>query len=92
LIQVIVEWEPRCVNPSTNLTNLGVENADPAAYVQQHGRDLVTASSLPQFALDERPPQSLEATTQVDLVGDVDGLRLVNLEREGLSQYSNYVR
>ena len=88
----MIEWEAPCVNPRAEVKDLGIENADPAAYVQQHGRDLVTASSLPQFALDERPPQSLEATTQVDLVGDVDGLRLVNLEREGLSQYSNYVR
>jgi len=89
---VVVEWEPQCVNPSTQLTVLDTTDADPVSYAQQNGSTLVSASSLPQFALNAPPPQSLEPTTQVDLVGDVHGLRLINLEKEGLSQYSSLVR
>jgi len=89
---VVIEWESPCVNPRTELKDLGVEDADPVTYAQQHGNALVNASSLPQFALDAKPPAPLDGVVEVDLTGDIDGLRLVNLEKEGLSQYKKYVR
>ena len=74
------------------MTNLGVENADPAAYVQQHGASLKSSNELPQFALDAKPPAPLDGVVEVDLTGDLHGLKLFNLEKEGLSQYQKYVR
>lgn len=80
------------MNPRTDLKDLGVEAADPEAYVKQHGSALKASNELPQFALDVKPPVELDGVKEVDLVGDLEGLRLINLEKEGLSQYSKYVR
>lgn len=87
---VVFEWEPQCINRQVNLVDLGVEAADPDAYLRQHGSSLVSSTELPSFVNEVKPPVSLEATYQVDLVGDVDALRLVN-EQEGLSELRKYL-
>jgi hypothetical protein len=88
----VFEWEPQCVNPRTELNDLGVEAADPDAYTREHGSSLKSSTELPQFALDAKPPVPLDGVKEVNLVGDLEGLRLVNLEKEGLVQYGKYVR
>ena len=89
---VVYEWEPQCVNQKTEVKDLGVESADPAAYLKAHGSSLKASGELPPFALEVKAPVSLEAVRDIDLVGDLEGLRLIDLEREGLAEYKKYVR
>jgi len=89
---IIFEWEPQCVNQKTEVRDLGVEAADPQQYAQAHGASLKPANELPQFVLDVKPPQSLDSNNEISLVGDVDALKLIDLNREGLIEYSKYVR
>jgi len=89
---IIFEWEPQCVNQTTEVRDLGLEEADPQQYVQAHGSSLKAANELPPFVQEVAAPQSLEANNEVSLVGDLQGLRLIDLNREGLAEYSRYVR
>jgi hypothetical protein len=58
---------------------------------------LKPAKDLPQFVLDMATPKGLvlaanhQAKQNHDLEGDLDALKLVDLDREGLAQYRSYV-
>lgn len=65
-------------------------------YVKRYGSSLKTASELPDFVLDIKPPNGvvLAADYQYngpasppELEGDVHALRLIDLERAGLGEY-----
>lgn len=85
---VVYEWEPHCVNPRTILKNLGVENTDPVAYAAVHKTSLKNTGELPSFAMKDILPQ-VESKTP-DLVGDLEGLKLIDLKKEGLEKYRKY--
>lgn len=95
---VIIQWEPPKVSIKKQYRYLGVIRANPADYVQRYGPTLKESSQLPQFVLDIKTPPDLvlAANHQYndlhELYGDVDALRLVDLEREGLGQYRNYLQ
>lgn len=87
----IFEWSTPCVKPRTKINDLGIEHSDPKTYVKQHGSTLKSSNQLPRFALEAKPPVPLEPAKDHDLVGDLEGLRLINLEKEGLQSYRKYV-
>jgi hypothetical protein len=72
---------------------LGIIRANPVEYVQRYGSSLKTSRELPDFVLDIKPPAGvvLAADYQYnqvhELEGDLQALRLVDLEREGLAEY-----
>ncbi len=78
---------------------LGVIRANPAEYVQRYGSDLKTHSALPQFVKDIRTPsevgklawESTSSGVTYELEGDLSGFQFVNLEREGLGQYRQFL-
>lgn len=65
--------------------------------VQRYGSSLKTASELPQFVLDIKSPDGIVLAadyryrTVHELEGDVDALKLIDLEVEGLSEYKDYL-
>jgi hypothetical protein len=79
---------------------LGVFDFDPAEYVRKYGNNLVRASDLPAFVRNIKTPDGLVLAADYqlnsklsphELVGDVEALRLVDLDREGLSEYRPYL-
>jgi hypothetical protein len=74
----------------------GIIRANPVEYVKRYGASLKASRDLPDFVLDIKPPNGvvLAADYQYngpqhvhELEGDVHALRLVDLDRAGLSEY-----
>ena len=60
-------------------------------YRQRYGNELRQTSELPDFCGGAERP-SASRSGEVELVGDVDALRYVDLEAYGLGQYRRYVQ
>lgn len=77
---------------------LGVIRANPVEYVQRYGSSLKSHSELPQYVQDIKTPDGLVLAANYrynrvhELEGDLQALRLVDLNREGLSEYSSYLQ
>ena len=71
--------------------------ANPQEYVERYGSKLLDPKSLPDFVLDIKAPDGIELAADrqkkhlLDLEGDVEALRLVDLEKEGLGEYRPYL-
>lgn len=94
---VIVQWETPQVNVKKEFKYLGVIRANPVEYAQRYGDVMKKPSELPDFVLDIKTPDGLvlaaeQRTKSVhELEGDVDALNLIDLEKEGLAEYKNYI-
>lgn len=95
---VVINWEKRkCCSVSTEIKDLGVEQADPVAYAQTHGETLLTQEQLPEIVneVQSRHGQRLAANdnTQfyMQLTGDLHGLNLIDLDAVGLGEYKQYL-
>ena len=91
---VLIQWDSPDVDVRQQFNFLGVQQADPAAYVATHGASLADASQLPREVAHFATPagETLAVNSNSDelpaLVGDVKALSLINLNCNGLSQYS----
>jgi hypothetical protein len=69
-----------------------------AEFAKSHNsNELLSAKDLPRWVLDIPTPSGLVLAADAPqaslvLVGDVQALALVNLEKEGLEQYRDYVQ
>ena len=95
---VIVQWEAPEVNIRKEIKYLGVIRADPVEYVKQYGSTLKVSSTLPQFVLDIATPADVgvlaadyKAKSLIELEGQLEGFSLVDLDKEGLSEYKAYL-
>ena len=94
---VVVQWEAPQVVIKKEFKYLGVIRANPAEYVSQYGASLKLAADLPQFVLDIKTPEGLvlaanhKYSSFYELEGDVQALKLVDLDKEGLSEYKEYL-
>ena len=94
---VIVQWEAPEVRVTREFKYLGVIRANPVEYVKRYGQSLVMTKDLPQFVLEFKTPDGLvlaadyEQKSLLELEGDVEALRLVDLEKEGLGEYRSYL-
>ncbi len=91
---VIVQWEVPQVNVRKEIKYLGVIKADPIDYVKQFGPMLNESDSLPSFVTDIKTPSELgvlaskhQRSSPVELEGELEAFRLVDLDQHGLSQY-----
>lgn len=90
---VIVQWEAPRPNVRKQIKYLGVVRASPSDYVHKYGENLWLPSNLPNFVLDIKTPGELgplaaEYKPKVhQLCGDLDALKLIDLNREGLTVY-----
>lgn len=94
---VIIQWEAPQVTIKKEFKDLGVIRANPAEYVARYGATLKTARELPPFVLEIKPPAGVvlaseqQSNNVYELEGDVQALRLVDLDREGLGEYKQFV-
>jgi hypothetical protein len=94
---VIVQWETPRVEIQKQFKYLGVVRANPVEYVKRYGSNLKVSKDLPQFVLDIKTPDGLVLASDYkynslhELEGDIGALEFVNLEREGLTEYSSYL-
>jgi hypothetical protein len=92
---VLVEWDAPDVDLRQEFRFLGVQQADPRSYLSQYGNSLVDASRLPREAAHFTVPAG--ETLAIDshgndvpvLRGDLQALRLVDLNCNGLSEYGS---
>jgi hypothetical protein len=90
---VVIQWEQPQVNIKKEFRDLGVIRANPVEYVTRYGTELKEHVSLPNFVTEIRPPSGVilaaehQSPKVVELFGDLDALKLIDLEREGLSEY-----
>jgi len=95
---VIVQWEAPRVNIRKEIKYLGVIRANPAEYVTRYGATLKQSTELPSFVTDIRTPDGLVLAANYrynnlhELEGDVQALRLIDLDREGLAEYRSYLQ
>jgi hypothetical protein len=94
---VIVQWEAPRVIIRKDYKFLGVIRANPLEYVQRFGPTLKAARDLPSFVLDIKPPEGIILAADYhynqvhELEGDLEALKLINLDQEGLSEYKSQV-
>ena len=95
---IIVQWEAPQVQIKKEYKYLGVITANPVEYVQTYGSTLKNSSELPEFVLDIKAPEGLTLAADYksqsvhELEGDLHALKLIDLNKEGLGQYSEYVK
>lgn len=76
---------------------MGIIRANPVDYINRYRHLLKTSNQLPSFVTDIPTPEGLTLAANYyynpvhELEGDVDALRLINLDREGLSEYKSYL-
>ena len=95
---VIVQWESPEVQIKKEIKYLGVIRANPVEYVQRYGAELKVSSALPQFVLDIKTPADVgvlaadyRAKALLELEGQLEGFKFVDLDAEGLSEYRAYL-
>jgi hypothetical protein len=94
---VIVQWEAPEVNIRKEFKFLGVIRANPIEYAQRYGAHMKLSRELPQFVLDIPTSEGFvlaadyKQTAHHELEGDVHALKLIDLEREGLGEYRNFL-
>jgi hypothetical protein len=93
---MIVQWEAPQVSIKKEVKYLGVVKANPTEYRERYGSTLKTSKDLPEFVHDIKTPEgiSLAADHQranYELEGDIHALKLIDLDREGLSEYKSQV-
>lgn len=95
---IIVQWEPPTVVVKQDLRYLGTIKANPAEYVQRYGDTLKTPEELPQFVKEIKAPDGVVLAADYkykgthELEGDVEALKLVDLDQEGLAEYKTQVK
>ena len=93
----IIQWDQPFVEVKKEFKYLGVIRANPADYVNKFGAELKEARDLPDFVNDVRTPDGIILAAQYrplahhELEGDLHALKLVDLEKEGLGVYTNYL-
>ncbi len=90
---IIVQWEPPAVIVKQDFRYLGTIKANPVEYVQRYGESLKSSEDLPQFVKEIKMPEGLILASDYkskqvpELEGDLEALKLVDLDQEGLAEY-----
>lgn len=101
---LIVQWEAE-PNPiiRREVTFLGTEEADPIEYERKYSSSFVQSQNLPDFVKEVKPPAGIVLASDsvgkknYELVGDVEEfaelarMNLVDLEKEGLGQFREFL-
>ena len=94
---VIIQWEQPEVNVTQQVSYLGVVNANPTEYVERYGDSLKLSQNLPDFVLNIATPPELTLAADYrqnsvhELEGEIEALKLIDLEKEGLGEYKDYI-
>lgn len=82
------------------LNYLGIVDVNPDEYTQKYGAELKSAADLPKYILDIKTPDNLRLAADLsetemqmhELEGDLEALKLVDLESEDLGIYRQYLQ
>lgn len=94
---VVIQWETPEVEVQRSFKNLGTQQADPEEYSRRFGSDLLRHEDFRQAASKIGAPEEVlnpNSHVQVglpELEGDLESLRLVDLEKAGLSEYRSFL-
>ena len=92
---VIIQWQAPEVKVKKEFKYLGVIRANPLDYIERYGSTLKTYNQLPEYVRDIQNPQGIELAANYEpvheLTGDIEALRLIDLDKEGLSIYQSYL-
>lgn len=95
---LIFQWEKPDVEIQQSLKHLEIIEANPAEYRKQFSSELIQADKLPEYVLKINPPEGVKLAANQDQVGklpelegDVEAMRLVDLDQVGLSEYKQYL-
>ena len=93
---LIVQWDAPHVKIKEEFKYLGVIRANPIEYVARYGAHLKSAAELPDFVHDIKNPDNLELAAdhaqKYELEGDLHALNLIDLDKEGLGVYREYLQ
>ena len=85
---VIIQWGQPRVHFSKQFKDLGVIHANPEEYIMKYGETLKKTEELPDFVHEIQPPSKYNGMElEQSLYGDVEAMRLIDLDKEGLSEY-----
>jgi len=94
---LVIQWEAPEVEVTRDYKNLGSQLADPQEYVRRHGSELLRHEEFRTAASRIGAPENVVSSNShrelglPELEGDVEALRLIDLERSGLSEYRSYL-
>lgn len=93
---LIIQWDQPTVTVKKHIKHLGVISADPKEYHERFGKTLYRSEELPMFVKEIKNPDGLNLATDFsettcELIGDVEALKLVDLDKEGLSEYKSQI-
>ena len=92
-----VDWDKRsCSSVKTTFKNLGVEKVDPNSYAQKYKSSIVYQSQMPNIADEVKiihgiPLAADKPKYYMELEGDIHALAMIDLDKEGLSEYKPYL-
>ena len=89
---LVINWESPKAIVTKQHQDLGTVQADPAAYVQLHANSLLSASQMESVLREHNISTPLRQQAGLpQLVGDLNALKMVDLDRWGLSEYKSYL-
>ena len=92
---LIIEWDTPKVSVKKEFRDLGVFSCNPREYVAQFG-SCYSFDQLPDFAKELKAPAghkfaAYTDTLRYELEGDLFALAFIDLDKEGLSEYKDYL-
>jgi hypothetical protein len=92
----IIQWSSPNPVIKKDIKYLGVVNADPREYAQKYGHQLKRSNELPSFVVELENNNGFkkyvrEQGAPYELEGDIEALKYLDLEREGLHMYKHYL-
>jgi len=93
------DWAKKsCASIRTSYRNLGVERADPHTYAQKYNSTLMYPNQMPEIADEVKIihgiplAADLSSKYYMELEGDIHALAMIDLDKEGLSEYKPYLQ
>lgn len=92
---LLVEWQSPDVEIHQEYTSLGIFKEDPLEYEKMYANEIKNFKDLPEIAQNVKPPDGLWFASEQkeelpELEGDLDVLKLLDLDQVGLSEYRKY--
>lgn len=100
---LIIQWEAPKVTIKKEFKDLGIIKANPNEYIERFGAQLKAINEMPEFIREFKIPKEYAGLAGVDsettqlspiyeLEGDIQALSLVDLDKEGLSEYKSLLK
>lgn len=94
----IIEWQAPPVQITKKYKHLGVVSADPDEYRKLYSTSLLKTNEIPDFVTQIEAPDGIKLASNMsrsmsyELEGDLHALKLIDLDKEGLTCYKKYLQ